>query len=238
MLSLKPVALENQIWYVGESYDLFEGLIHVFGVHCLVSCNQTGEQKIWIPIPTSSNLFNDQIVGEGVSVFNFFQSIQSALTNKDLNADDYEFVNYSLDLNSQNRFKNLYPNCQTLAFSFDYFEGFRNFSILFSYKPTRSDAFFVPTKVMSMKGKDFDEEVYCNHWIAMSTQNMRSGKKPKYYLPPSAKILNCIPNLIIGKKFDGWHKNEDTIAAVKGVEVGLHETINRKNFLEVWPALV
>lgn len=250
MLSLMPAIFDNEVLYVGEAMHRKHGLVHVFGNSVSISYKHNKGNVLVFPILSNGFVSPNQIIQVGGTVLS--QSILSSITGvRDSTqrpqqlkckvailvganqiAQEFSTLNGISSLGSL--IGEFYPGCQMLTCSFERFEGTREFSVLLWYKPARAEAFFLPTVSGTADSIDFEKEVNTNYWTLMSALKMSHGVIPKYDESGIENQLPFLPDFVIGKRFEGWYKNGDTVAAVEGITAGLSDSIHRRPFWGLW----
>jgi len=250
MLTLLPAKIEHELFYVGELTDETVGLTHIFGFSCEVTCLSKGKNILAIPLPSRDYESPTKVISNNAhrAFDGMLRSVSGIHRQKNVISQlDHEAVilpnaaELSRQFQSTNGISSFsrllgefYPGCQMFSLGFEPFEGKREISALMWYVPNKKRAFFLPTFVGNNESTNFDLELRCDYWAFFSTERMVSGVTPIYDETLSSEMISYLPESVIGKRFEGWYKNADTVSSVEGIEIGLSDAIHRRPFWGLW----
>lgn len=248
MLSLVAANYRNKVFYIGEAEHRVHGKIHVFGISFEISCNDSGNNFLVIPIPGTKLLLNDQIIEVGNSTFS--TCILEPVIGKDENKLEQldcsvallsgtdqlkqKFSQFSEIDSFSSLIGEFYPEYQFLTCQYSHFSGYRKFSVFTWYKPAKPDELFLPTLIGTASMIDFNKDIHIEYWALMSALKMSQGLKTINKISNTDSQSQLLPKFIVGKKFEGWYKNADTVSSVEGIEVGLSDAVRRRPFFGLW----
>jgi len=247
MLSIKPILVTNEIMYVGEAIHPDQSIVHLFGYTASVKTTSEGLNVLAFPLPSDRVVCSDQVVDTKTHrpLLNLLSVyVDSNVVGVPLQYDcslvssSNEIGQGTVVIEGLSEFAALigefFPNHQLLVCSFDSFPAQRQFTIWVWYKPTRVEVLFLPTTVGTENLIDPKSEIQCDYWALMSTLTMTQGPEPSFSFDVPWNLMAYMPSHIVGRKFDGWHQNADTVSSVEGIRVALPDSIHRRPIWGLW----
>lgn len=251
-LSVRPLIVANQAMYVGEASHPEYGDIHVFGLTALVAMKYVGSNILIFPVPCNEPLSkNNILISRSTSTLpamvaslkaNSRTNIEAGVKTKWLLANSPGEITEVLESNVAIHVDNIeafasfvgefYPGCSVIMSVFDGSEEFQNFTLWAWYKPTKPEMLFLPTLTSMGTLVAIDGELPCDYWAIMSTLNMKGGAEIPHQ-EADLMLKDYLPKRIVGKRFTGWHKNADTVAATEAIQAGFSDGIHRRPFLGI-----